>query len=223
MTPPPALLPFAFSAASERSLGAVLEQYARYLGDNPTVKAADLAWSLIQKRSALMHRLTLYATTIDDLQSEIRKELALRKANTPSTIVSRPDTGKKSILGIFTGQGAQWPQMGLDLLSAFPVTRDWFEELQVSLDQLPAEYRPEFSLLDELSAPKPSSRIQKAAVAQPLCTAVQIVLVNLLSSLGISFDTVVGHSSGEVGAAYAAGILTARDAIRIAYLRGRVS
>lgn len=219
----PSLLPFVFSAASERSLGAVLEKYARYLKDNPTVKAADFAWSLIEKRSALKYRLTLYAPTIEELQTEIDKEMALRKADNPSTVISRPDTGKKSILGIFTGQGAQWPQMGLDLLSTFPVTRGWFEELQDSLDQLPAEYQPDFSLFEELAAPKSSSRIQEAAVAQPLCTAVQIVLTRLLATLGISFDTVVGHSSGEVAAAYAAGVLNAHDAIRIAYLRGRVS
>ncbi|KAK8912872.1 Highly reducing polyketide synthase aurA [Metarhizium anisopliae] len=219
----PSLLPFVFSAASERSLGAVLEKYARYLKDNPTVKAADFAWSLIEKRSALKYRLTLYAPTIEELQTEIDKEMALRKADNPSTVISRPDTGKKSILGIFTGQGAQWPQMGLDLLSTFPVTRGWFEELQDSLDQLPAEYQPDFSLFEELAAPKSSSRIQEAAVAQPLCTAVQIVLTRLLATLGISFDTVVGHSSGEVAAAYAAGVLNAHDAIRIAYLRGRVA
>ncbi|KID61511.1 Highly reducing polyketide synthase aurA [Metarhizium brunneum] len=219
----PSLLPFVFSAASERSLGAVLEKYARYLKDNPTVKAADFAWSLIEKRSALKYRLTLYAPTIEELQTEIDKEMALRKADNPSTVISRPDTGKKSILGIFTGQGAQWPQMGLDLLSTFPVTRGWFEELQESLDQLPEEYQPDFSLFEELAAPKSSSRIQEAAVAQPLCTAVQIVLTRLLATLGISFDTVVGHSSGEVAAAYAAGVLNAHDAIRIAYLRGRVA
>ncbi|KAM3064985.1 hypothetical protein ACMFMF_011456 [Clarireedia jacksonii] len=218
---PSALLPFAFSAASERTLGAVLEQYAKYLRDNPHVELVDLAWSLIQKRSALMCRLTLYALTVEELQSKIQKELTLRKANTPSTVISRPDNRKKRILGIFTGQGAQWPQMGLDLISTFPAARGWFEELQTSLDELPTEYQPDFLLLDELSASKSSSRIQKAAVAQPLCTAVQIVLVKFLSALGISFDAVVGHSSGEIGAAYAAGVLTSRDAIRIAYLRGR--
>nr|A0A0M4L8I7.1 RecName: Full=Highly reducing polyketide synthase aurA; Short=HR-PKS aurvA; AltName: Full=Aurovertin biosynthesis cluster protein A [Calcarisporium arbuscula]ALD83627.1 polyketide synthase [Calcarisporium arbuscula] len=219
----PALLPFVFSAASEKTLGALLEKYDSYLGENPNVEAMDLAWSLIQKRSALMYRVTLYAPTIEGLQSEIQRELALRKANTPSTVISRPDTGKKRILGIFTGQGAQWPQMGLDIISTFPNARVWFEELQASLDSLPTAHKPDFSLLEELSAPKPSSRVQEAAVAQPICTAVQIVLVKLLSAIGISFDQVVGHSSGEVAAAYAAGVLNAHDAIRIAYLRGRVA
>jgi hybrid polyketide synthase/nonribosomal peptide synthetase ACE1 len=49
---------------------------------------------------------------------------------------------------------------------------------------------------------------------------VQIVLVDLLRSTNVQLDAVVGHSSGEIGAAYAAGYISASDAIRIAYYRG---
>jgi amino acid adenylation domain-containing protein len=59
-----------------------------------------------------------------------------------------------------------------------------------------------------------------AELSQPLCTALQIALVDLLRQSGITFDAVVGHSSGEIGAAYAAGVIGARDAILIAYYRG---
>ncbi|KAI9369038.1 hypothetical protein BJX61DRAFT_549897 [Aspergillus egyptiacus] len=219
----PFVVPFAFSAASERTLGTVLTQYDAYLAENSHTDPLDLSWSLIQKRSALKYRVTLYASTINELRAEIKKELQLRKSNEPSTVVVRGETERKRILGIFTGQGAQWPQMGLDLISTFPAARGWLDELQESLDTLPTEYRPTFSLADELAAPKGASRVQEAAIAQPLCTAVQILLVNALWELGIEFDKVVGHSSGEVAAAYAAGVLNAHDAIRIAYLRGKVA
>ncbi|KAL4875877.1 ketoacyl-synt-domain-containing protein [Aspergillus karnatakaensis] len=217
------VLPFAFSAASERTLGAVLTQYDTYLKENCNLNAIDLSWSLMQKRSALKYRVPLYASTISDLQTKITEEIALRKSNNASTVVSRSDTERKKIMGIFTGQGAQWPEMGLDLITTFPAAKEWFQDLQKSLDTLPLEYRPKFSLLGELAKPKGASRVQEAAIAQPLCTAVQIVLVNVLWALGVQFDTVVGHSSGEVAAAYAAGVLNAHDAIRIAYLRGKVA
>lgn len=61
------------------------------------------------------------------------------------------------------------------------------------------------------------------AFSQPLCTAVQIGLVDLWVSLGIKPDSVVGHSSGEIAAAYAAGAITAEDAITIAYHRGQLA
>ncbi|PYH28554.1 polyketide synthase [Aspergillus neoniger CBS 115656] len=115
---------------------------------------------------------------------------------------------------------AQWPQMGLDVISQCSEAQVWMKELQQALDTLPVEYKPTFSLLDELSAPDATSRLNSAAVSLPVRTALQIIQVNILWSLGIEFAAVVGHSSGEIGAAYAAGRLTLRDAIRIAYLRG---
>lgn len=79
---------------------------------------------------------------------------------------------------------------------------------------------PNWSLQKELIAPASESRLDEAALSQPLCTAIQIALVDLLQHSGVTFSAVVGHSSGEISAAYAAGILTARDAILIAYYRG---
>lgn len=64
------------------------------------------------------------------------------------------------------------------------------------------------------------SRVNTAEFSQPLCTALQIALIDVLHSWGIRPSSVVGHSSGEIAAAYAAGAITARAAIIIAYYRG---
>lgn len=58
-------------------------------------------------------------------------------------------------------------------------------------------------------------------MSQPLVTAVQIALVNLLASWGLIPSAVVGHSSGEIAAAYSAGLVTEQEAIITAYLRGK--
>ena len=63
-------------------------------------------------------------------------------------------------------------------------------------------------------------RIGEAALSQPLCTAIQITLVDLLQTAGITFSAIVGCFSGDIAAAYAAGFISAHDAIRIAYYRG---
>lgn len=63
----------------------------------------------------------------------------------------------------------------------------------------------------------------QAHVSQPACTAVQIALVKLLDSWGVRPDAVVGHSSGEIAAAYAAGALTLESCMSIAYHRGLVA
>ncbi|GKZ26769.1 type I Iterative Polyketide synthase (PKS) [Aspergillus brasiliensis] len=216
----PEILPFVFSAASEASLTALLRLYIGYLEEHPTVNLLELAASLLKKRSTLSHRLILTAGTIESLREALNSEVQRRSTDTSSTITRRLTPGPKKILGVFTGQGAQWPQMGLDVISQSPQARIWMKELQQALDTLPAEYKPTFTLLDELSAPEATSRLNSAAISLPLRTALQIIQVNILRSLGIEFAAVVGHSSGEIGAAYAAGWLTLTDAIRIAYLRG---
>lgn len=220
----PAVLPFAFSAISEKTLGATLNGYAEYLESHPEIDLVDMAWSLLARREQFTHRVTLWASSVDALKSEIEAELQRRQAKSPSTKVVRSSASTpKSILGVFTGQGAQWPQMGLDLINVCPAAKDWLADLQKDLDTLPEECRPQTTLFDELSAAKESSRLDQAAVSQPLCTAVQILLVNYLRELGISLSVVVGHSSGEIAAAYAAGVFSATSAIRIAHLRGHVA
>lgn len=65
--------------------------------------------------------------------------------------------------------------------------------------------------------------ISKAEFSQPLCTAVQVGLVNFLAKCGIKPSAVVGHSSGEIGGAYASGALTIAEAIVAAFYRGQTA
>ncbi|GAB1210895.1 hypothetical protein ATERTT37_000005 [Aspergillus terreus] len=215
-------LPFVLSAASDRALGAVLEGFAQFVRQNSQVDCEDLADVLMTRRSALSHRLVLAARGRDELLQEVDRIAPVLAASSTSTPVTRARDLMRAprILGVFTGQGVQWAQMGLDLLESCPAAQAWMAEFQDSLDGLPQQYRPQFRLLDELSAPASSSRLREPLIAQSLSTAVQIVQTNILRSLGLQFDLVVGHSSGEIAAAYAAGMLSARDAIRVAYLRG---
>ncbi|KAL4894897.1 hypothetical protein BDV59DRAFT_212153 [Aspergillus ambiguus] len=76
-------------------------------------------------------------------------------------------------------------------------------------------------ILDELSKSEENSRVSDAEFAQPLCTAIQVGLVNLLQTWGISPEAVIGHSSGEIAAAYASGAISAHVAIILSYFRGQ--
>lgn len=219
----PRLLPFTFSACTAKTLIDVLKCYDRFLQEHPDIDLVTLAESLLNRRSAFSHRVFITAASVEGLRIEIQIELEKRMSAELPSIMSRPSHVPKRVLGIFTGQGAQYPQMCWDLISASPQAMIWMTELQDSLNSLPLEYRPDFSLVQELSAPESSSRIHEAVVSQPLRTAVQIIQVNFLRALGVHFSTVVGHSSGEIAAAYAADAISAADAIRVAYLRGFVA
>ncbi|KAJ5815771.1 hypothetical protein N7474_007548 [Penicillium riverlandense] len=212
------MLPFNFSAASEKSLLSTLSSYSEYLKMNQGVNLRDLSWTLTCRRSTLPVRFSVSASSVEDLEARLDK--ATQSSSEISTGAQISSVHKLKLLGIFTGQGAQWARMGAELLVSSPMAVDCVSRLEKSLQQLPKEHRPSWSLKEELLKDAASSQIGKGEFSQPLCTAIQIVLVELLRAANIQFHTVVGHSSGEIAAAFAANYISAEDAIRIAYYRG---
>jgi acyl transferase domain-containing protein len=214
--------PYVFSAMSERSLKANLHAYVAHLEDLPatTHDASSLAYTLRKHRSVFPYRASFSSSTIEDLKTDIQTSLedATSTFGIRAQARSGTDSNTPKILGVFTGQGAQYPRMGASLIEESPLAAQIVETLESYLSQLPEADRPSWSLKSELLAS--SSRVHEAAISQPLCTAVQILLVDLLRTANIQFGAIVGHSSGEIAAAYAAGYLTARDAIVVAFYRG---
>ena len=158
---------------------------------------------------------------IEQLISKIDNKLAEISQNASSTVGLRFITkATPRLLGVFTGQGAQWAAMAAHLIQSSRFVHERVQDLEQSLATLPPSDCPAWHLMEEMLAGDSNSRIGEAALSQPLCTAVQIILVDLLRAAGINFAAVVGHSSGEIAAAYAAGFISAHDAIRIAYYRG---
>lgn len=211
--------PFVFSAASEQSLRANLSAYDAFLAANPAIDIHDFAWTLRERRSTFDYRVVFVASSVDELHSKIRDHL---NGSTSPVVKARPAWERETIkvLGIFNGQGAQYARMGAELIEKSSAARKIVEQLESYLAELPEEDRPSWSLRAELQAGASESRVQEATMAQSLCTTVQILLVDLLRAAGVTFSSVVGHSSGETAAAYAAGWITAREAIYVAFYRG---
>ncbi|UJR34949.1 hypothetical protein I4U23_027727 [Adineta vaga] len=119
------------------------------------------------------------------------------------------------------GQGPQWWAMGRELYSNEPVFRHWIEKLDAEFLSVSNN---SFSILKELIEPKKEedSQIHFTNIAQPSILAIQIALTSLWLSWGIYPTTIIGHSVGEIAAAYVAGRLTLREAVEIIYHRSRV-
>ncbi|KAK8080853.1 hypothetical protein PG997_008671 [Apiospora hydei] len=169
---------------------------------------ADLAYTLSAKRSKLPHR-TFRVVSPDSMEEDM-------------LIDKRPIKGpaQPTKLGfIFTGQGAQWHAMGAGLFE-FQVFRSVIQHLDDVLGTLP--WAPTWTLADVLAGNCDEDLVHSAQVSQPVCTALQIGIVDLLASWSVFPTAVAGHSSGEMAAAYAAGRLTAAEAIVAAYCRGLV-
>lgn len=213
------MVPMVFSAASDKSLLALLKSTLAFLDTKPNVDMPALAYTLGTKRSALSHRVSVSAGSVKTLREKIKAKIEAAAADDPPFLGIPALSTAPAILGVFTGQGAQWATMGAKIIACIPMARRIMSNLDESLATLPKCHRPIWKLMDELSADS-QSRVREAVLSQPLCTAVQIILVDLLRAAGVRFRAVVGHSSGEIAAAYATGYLSSHDAIRIAYFRG---
>ncbi|KAK6527427.1 hypothetical protein TWF694_004416 [Orbilia ellipsospora] len=120
-----------------------------------------------------------------------------------------------SIAFVFTGQGAQWPKMGIELM-IYPV---FAESIRQSAAYL-ASFGCIWDIETELKAEVASSHVHDPAFSQPLCIAIQIALVDLLAHIGITPKIVLGHSSGEIAAAYCNTSISQESAMKVAYFRG---
>ncbi|PSN67767.1 lovastatin nonaketide synthase [Corynespora cassiicola Philippines] len=203
---------FVLSAADKSTCQKMMANLGVYLEQRPEMFQRDLmanvAYTIGQRRSALSWRVAIPATESFDLVEKLSK----------GTINPIKETGIPRIGFVCTGQGAQWWAMGRELYGRYPLFAETINKASAILTKLGAPY----SLIDELDLDEHTTRVNQAHISQPACTAIQLALIDLLRSWGIIPTAVVGHSSGEIAAAYAAGILSAESAMRIAYHRGRL-
>ncbi|KAJ3572452.1 hypothetical protein NPX13_g5041 [Xylaria arbuscula] len=201
---------FIFSANSQASLKAMLETYAQWIEDNCDVSLHHLSRTLCTGRSALPWRYSCVAKEPSSLANQLRQGVC--------KIPSKPIPSQKRIIFVFTGQGAQWAGMGRELLCGMNYSP--FRESIRASRQVIYEFGATWDLEVELLRDDSDSNINLAEFAQAATTAVQIALVDLLRAQEIRPSLVLGHSSGEIAAAYAAGHLSHKTALYIAFHRG---
>ncbi|KAF7539879.1 hypothetical protein G7054_g1806 [Neopestalotiopsis clavispora] len=199
------------SAGSANSLKTVAEQVSAAASRcSSREELQNLAYTLTHGRDQLSFRGYVLASVDGTETVKVTK-----------TSVAEKRTNDALPYGfVFTGQGAQYAGMAKELLSESQLFLETIHKLDKVLQALPAPYAPSWTLEQTLLDSPETSRISDAERSQPICTAVQIGLVEMLRSYGIKPTSVVGHSSGEMAAAYAAGMLSASQAILVAYFRG---
>ena len=240
--PPPTEFGSAPSGLHERLCGQSLEQRHTRASKLPKL----LLWSALDD-NALQQMLLRFAQYIayvecsfdrHDFLEELTSTLSTRRTHLPcrTYVVASSEnelpalleqgvaqlnrtTGASKLGFVFTGQGAQWPLMGVELL-VYPVFR---RSLELATQHLHGR-GCEWDVISEISHDsKSKSNLNDPIYSQPICTILQIALVDLLADWGILPATVIGFSSGEIAAAYCTGAICRESAWDIAFYRGIMS
>ncbi|KAI5460132.1 putative polyketide synthase [Mariannaea sp. PMI_226] len=194
-----------FSSNNAKSLKAAADGHLEYLEKSPG-ELESLAYTLSKRREHLKVR-----------------GFCVTDGLPPFHMISHnKDQSQRlgPIVFVFTGQGAQWANMGRQLLQDYPVFRESIKAMDVILRAL--EHAPDWTIEDIFLNCETNTELANPGLSQPICTALQIALVDLLASWGVNPSAVIGHSSGEIAAAYAAGALSMKDAFTVAFYRGYI-
>jgi acyl transferase domain-containing protein/NADPH:quinone reductase-like Zn-dependent oxidoreductase/thioesterase domain-containing protein/NAD(P)-dependent dehydrogenase (short-subunit alcohol dehydrogenase family)/SAM-dependent methyltransferase/acyl carrier protein len=207
----PCVLPI--SARDETALGEYVEAYRSFL-ENSAHSVLDVCAAAGTRKEHHTRRLVVTGTNA----REIRKRLAnwRRDGHATGVVAGQPSAHTPPVF-VFTGQGTQWWGMGRQLLEREPVFRGAIDEIDARFRSLAG-----WSLVAELRRPEGESRIDHTDVAQPAIFAVQVGLAALWKTWGVQPAAVVGHSVGEVAAAYVAGALSLDDAVTVIFHRSRL-
>lgn len=207
------LLPL--SARDPEALGKLALAYQRELAvSGSTLCGAslqDICYTASMRRTHYPYRIAVVGQSHEELAAQLA---AFAEAGMADEAARETKHGP---VFMFAGQGTQWVGMGRQLFEQEPVFRAVIEECDALFRQ-----HVQWSLFEALQADEQHSRLNETEVAQVALFAIQVALAALWRSWGIVPGAVVGHSVGEIAAAYVAGVLSLDDAVRVVAHRGRL-
>ncbi|MGO9030778.1 acyltransferase domain-containing protein [Mycobacterium sp.] len=208
----PLVVPRVLSAKSASALADQAARLQRFVEQRTDADANDVACSLVATSASFDYR----AVVVGAGRHERLSGLGAIASDAPALNVA---IGKVAASGgtvfVFPGQGSQWAGMAVELLDSAPA----FAEQMRLCDAAFAEF-VDWSLLEAVRGGG-SPSLDRVDVVQPVLFAVMVSLAAQWRALGIQPDAVLGHSHGEIAAAYVAGALSLRDAAKVVTLRSK--
>ncbi|WP_246450250.1 type I polyketide synthase [Allostreptomyces psammosilenae] len=206
------------SSRTPEGLAATAEVYQTFLrradqGD-ATADWAEITRTAALRRDHHPSRMAVVATSATEAADRLAAAARGQADQVRTGRVARGE--RRRLIFVYSGQGAQWPAMGRSLL-ADPTTARVLDRCDAVVRELAG-----WSLRDELLAERATSRLDDTVYAQPGIFAAEAALTELWRSWGVTPDAIVGHSVGEVSAAYAAGAYDLEQATEIVVRRAQV-
>ena len=207
------------SARSTPAVAAQAERLCQHLTSHPDLDLMDVAYSLATTRTQHPYRAVITAPAgSEDLRRDLLEALAALRDDRPYPGLLRHHAHGPvgNIVFVFPGQGGQYLGMGQGLYERH-------RAFARCLDDCDAALRPftGWSVRDVVCQDVGAPSLERIDVVQPVLFAVMVSLAEVLGSYGIVPGAVIGHSQGEIAAAYVAGALSLEDAAKVVALRSR--
>lgn len=209
-------LPLMISGRSQSALKAAARQYSDFLAGQLPGALYDIAYSAAFRREWHdEYRAVVFGSEVHSLAQALD---AFSANATPLLPVESGSALPSPSLPVFvySGNGSQWEGMGKRLLAEEPT----FQRAVQEVDRLFKQFS-DFSIEDELAGNNGAGRYERTEIAQPALFALQVGVTEILRERGIIPAAVVGHSVGEVAAAWACGALTLAQAVQVIYFRSK--
>ncbi|WP_280389904.1 type I polyketide synthase [Nocardia wallacei] len=205
------------SGRTEAGLIGQAGRLAEHVGGRPEVAAGDIGFSLATTRSRFARRAVVLGRDRDELIE--RLGVLAADGRSPGVVRGTAHPKAKTAL-LFPGQGSQRPGMGRELHAHYPVFADAFDEVAGLLD--PKLERPVREIAWAPADHPDAVLLDRTDFTQAALFTVEVALYRLLESWGVAPDFLLGHSIGEVSAAYLAGVWSLTDAAALVAARGRL-
>ncbi|MEZ4737582.1 MAG: type I polyketide synthase [Caldilineaceae bacterium] len=210
------------SAKSSELLVAYAQRYRDLLAAQPEVDLGDLCYTSHVGRSHFPHRLSFVTDSVATLQQQLTTYVASAEGVgiSQGSVSTRPS----QVAFLFTGQGAQYVQMGRELYDSSAIFRAALERC----DQLlrPHLHRSILAViypdLKDSARPTAAPSIDDTTYTQPALFALEYALAQLWLAWGVQPHVLIGHSVGEVVAACVAGVFSLEDGVKLIAARGRL-
>jgi 4-hydroxyphenylalkanoate synthase len=206
------VLPWVISGRSAEALTAQADRLLAHVRAHPQLDPLDVGYSLA-RRSAFEHRAVMVGADRQTLMAGVAGVATGEPGAGVVTGRARP-VGKTVV--VFPGQGSQCIGMGRELYGSLPVFAEAFDAVAGELDR-----HLRFPLRQVIWGAD-GDLLDSTEFAQPALFAVEVALFAVLRRWGVDPDFVIGHSVGELSAAYVAGVLTLTEAAMLVAARGRL-
>ena len=211
------LVPWVLSGHGHGALRAGAARLRSFVRADESLAASEIGLTLA-RRAKLEDRAVVLGNGRDELLAGL--EAVSAGESTPSVFHALAGSAGRTVAFLFTGQGAQRAGMGAELYRAFPVFKDALDELCTELDA-----HLGYSLLEVMFAQEGSparTLLDETMFTQASLFALEVALFRLLETWGVQPDYLLGHSIGELAAAYVAGVFSLGDACVLVAARGRL-